>query len=436
MKKFSKQRLYLFLLFFSLLIVFVFIFYNSRSYAGETDRDESSLGWWNIRSVDTMKLSRDLAREKMHDASFDAVISTQVEAAKELGATHVAIGTPYDDEFLPFLERWVKKIREQRLHVWFRGNFAGWEEWFGYKRITREDHKKKLQRFILNNQFLFEDGDLFTSCPECENGGPGDPRMTGDVEGFRKFLIDEYAIAKKSFETIGKKVQANVYSMNGDVALLVMDEQTTQALDGIITIDHYVKSPKRMKEDLTLYTQKSKGRIVIGEFGLPIPDIHGKLSEEQQAKLLYEFFDVFVRDKNVVGVNYWVLTGGSTEILRIDGTKRKGFDALKVFYRPLEAFGYVHDELGESLPDVLIITSHGSTKTDQRGYFRIPILYEGEIATISGNFIQQQTINLVSGEDANTVTVAYVNETFLFKFIKLLRKNFPFFFSRFMENPR
>src|SRR3989304_760988 len=66
---------------------------------------------WPVQAIDTMKYSRDLAREKLNDPSFDAVIDEQVRIIAETGATHVAIATPYDEEFLPFLTRWVSAAR-------------------------------------------------------------------------------------------------------------------------------------------------------------------------------------------------------------------------------------------------------------------------------------------------------------------------------------
>ena len=62
-------------------------------------------GQWTFQSIDTMKYSRDVAREKLYDPSFDAIIDRQVGAIAETGATHVAIAVPYDEEFVPFLER-------------------------------------------------------------------------------------------------------------------------------------------------------------------------------------------------------------------------------------------------------------------------------------------------------------------------------------------
>lgn len=81
--------------------------------------------WWAFQSVDTMKHSRDLAREKLHDDSYDAVIDREVRSIADIGATHVAIATPYDEEFVPYLKRWVSAARKYHLAVWFRGNFSG-----------------------------------------------------------------------------------------------------------------------------------------------------------------------------------------------------------------------------------------------------------------------------------------------------------------------
>jgi hypothetical protein len=88
---------------------------------------------WEVRSVDTMKTSRDLAREKLHDISYDQIIVRDLKLIKDLGANYVAIDTPYDEEFIPYLTRWVKHAREQGLKVWFRGNFGG-GGWFGYQK--------------------------------------------------------------------------------------------------------------------------------------------------------------------------------------------------------------------------------------------------------------------------------------------------------------
>ena len=178
-----------------LVTIFIFVSILGILYLTISDKDISSKldtkkRSWEIKSIDTVKYSRDLAREKLKDSSFDQTIDDQVRLISGTGATHLAVGTPYDKEFLPFLKRWITAARKYNLKVWFRGNLSGWEGWFNYKKISRDEHTKMIQEFILTNGELFENGDVFSACTECENGGPGDPRKTDDVNNFRSFLIE------------------------------------------------------------------------------------------------------------------------------------------------------------------------------------------------------------------------------------------------------
>lgn len=293
---------------------------------------EKKQSLWELRSVDTVKYSRDLTGQMLERPEFDEVIEKQVADIASTGASHIALGSPYDAQYVPFLERWVKIARKHKLKVWFRGNFSGWEKWFNYEKITRDDHKRLLEEFILNNPDLFEDGDIFTSCPECENGGPGDPRQNGDVLGHRQFLIDEYNISLKSFGKINKKVNTGFYSMNYDVAKLIMDKPTTQALGGIVSIDHYVKDPKKVAKDAKEIALTSGGKVVLGEFGAPIPDINGDLSEIQQNQWIEEALKEVKNTPEIIGVNYWVNVGGSTRLWNEDGTRRLAADTIAKFY--------------------------------------------------------------------------------------------------------
>src|SRR5437870_2950182 len=107
---------------------------------------------WTIKSIDTMKYSRDLAQEKLNDPGFDQIINMQISKIKETDATHVAIATPYDEKFLPYLIRWVTVARAYNLKIWYRGNFSGWEGWFGEPRnLSREEHLNLVKNFIKNH---------------------------------------------------------------------------------------------------------------------------------------------------------------------------------------------------------------------------------------------------------------------------------------------
>lgn len=288
---------------------------------------------WQFRSIDTMKYSRDPSREKLIDPTYDVVIDQQVKDIAETGATHVAIATPYDAEFLPMLERWIRAARKYNLKVWFRGNWSGWEGWFDYPKITRAEHIAKTNAFIHQHPDLFQDGDIFSACPECENGGPGDPRMNGDVTGHRKFLIDEYNVTKQAFKDIGKHVASNYDSMNGDVARLIMDKPTTKALDGIVVVDHYVKTPDQLVSDIKQFAEQSGGKIVLGEFGAPIPDINGEMNEKEQALWIKESLQKLRETDELIGVNYWTNVGGSTHLWNNDGTPRKAVEEITNIYQ-------------------------------------------------------------------------------------------------------
>ncbi len=295
---------------------------------------QTQANWWSFRSIDTMKYSRDVAREKLVDAKFRDVIDQQVKDISETGASHVAIATPYDEEFYPFLKAWVDAARKYKLNVWFRGNFSGWEKWFDYPKITRSEHLQKTREFIEKHAELFKDGDVFTACPECENGGPGDPRQNGDVDGHRQFLIDEYLMTSDLFRKQKKQIVTNYNSMNGDVARLIMDKNTAKALGGIVAIDHYVSTPQKLADDIVNISRQSDAKIILGEFGAPIPDINGKLTEEEQAKWINEAMKKLVSLPELEGLNYWVNTGGSTELWDQSGRPRKAVSIISQFYKP------------------------------------------------------------------------------------------------------
>lgn len=332
-----------------------------------------AVSWWDVQSVDTMKYSRDLSREKLNDSSFDAVIAQQMKDIVATGATHVAIATPYDEEFFPLLKRWVAAARKEGLHVWFRGNWSGWEGWFNYPRITRAEHTAKTKQFLSAHADIFEDGDIFSACPECENGGPGDPRTTGDIAGYRSFITSEYAMTKAAFHSMGKDVASNWQSMNADVARVVMDPATTQAMDGLVVIDHYVKDPKQIAADISSIAAASGGKVALGEFGAPIPDIHGKFTEKQQADWLSAVFQGLLRSPSIVGVSYWVNVGGSTQLWNDDLSPRAAVDVLRSYYSPSYVTGKVTGAWGRGVSGARVLSLEDKVvTTDKQGMFALP----------------------------------------------------------------
>ncbi|MCR4325005.1 MAG: hypothetical protein NUV69_04950 [Candidatus Curtissbacteria bacterium] len=289
---------------------------------------------WEIKSIDTMKYSRDLSAEKLNDPTFNNHIDAHIKIIKDTGATHVAIATPYDDRFNSVLRRWVSVARKYDLNIWFRGNFSGWEGWFGEGRnsITRDQHLSMTRSFIKNNADLFKDGDVFSPCPECENGGPGDPRFQTNVADYRKFLIAERNASLEEFKSIDKDITV-LDSMNFDVAKLIMDKETAQAMGNIIVIDHYVESPERLARDIDELHKTTGAKVFLGEFGAPIPDIHGNLTEEEQAQWIEQALNLIRNKQHLIGLNYWVAIGGSTAIYNEELAPKPAAEILKKFFK-------------------------------------------------------------------------------------------------------
>ncbi len=405
-----------------ILAVFVAIILRSCKSSEVESAGDSSRTWWEVQSIDTVKYSRDIAREKANNPSFDSVIEKQVSLIAGTGATHIAIGTPYDSEFLPFFKRWVVTARKYGLKVWFRGNLAGWEGWFGYPKLSKVEHIEKTKEFILSNGELFEDGDIFSSCPECENGALGDPRLTGDVRGYRKFLIEEYKVTNDSFRKVGKNVRSNFIPMNGDVANLVMDKETTKELGGIVVIDHYVANPNELVADIKKIAQKSGGRVVLGEFGAPIPDIHGNFSDLEQSIWIKSSLERLSEVNDLLGVNYWVSFGGSTKLWNDDGAARPAVGALKTYFKPKILTVKIVNQIQKPVEGARIDSGNKSAITNKNGEFSIPYISELTTLTIEKDGYLQKKITI--REASGSITLIKDPENFIFAIEK-------FFFNLF-----
>lgn len=294
---------------------------------------EARNGTWQFASIDTMKQSRDSARDPRITPEF---ISNEIRAIKELGATHVAIATPYDDEFIPVLTEWVTQTRKQGLKVWFRGNFCSFdrqygtenEGWFGYPHEPDETkHHDRIQQFITNYPDLFQKGDIFTPWPEPENV----INFYENPQRYYNFLTTSYQTAQQAFTNIGKRndIQIN-FSMNGDVARRLTPE-VVDTLGNTVVIDHHVDDPQKMgayiQAIIELYGPAVK--VIIGEFGAG-----AEMTELEQALFVEKLLQEIEKfPDNINGVNYWVIRGGPSGLLTEEGFPRRVTEVIKTNYR-------------------------------------------------------------------------------------------------------
>lgn len=332
---------------------------------------------WHYQCIDTMKVSRDSAREFLSKPEYATnFIAKEVAEIKSLGATCIAIDTPYDEEFVPLIEKWVSASRQQGLNIWFRGNFSGWEGWFNYPKLKNgTEHSTRLSQFIMHHPNLFADGDILSPAPEAENGILGNPwRTEASKQQLRDFVWQSSDACQKAIAGINKKVHCGWFSANGDVARDIYNRDVLQKAGAVTVIDHYVSTSSRMGRDLDTYAKKQGLPIMIGEFGAPILDINGPMSESQQAQFVGELFRQFYTHKsNVIGVNYWVLRGGSTSILNDDGTERQVANVIRDYFMPGQITGKVVDGLGRVIKGAVVSTGDGVTQvtTDDKGEYTI-----------------------------------------------------------------
>lgn len=326
--------------------------------------------FFDVVALDTMKFSRDGARNDQVRREIPQLVGQ----AASIHPSHIAIGTPYDDEFIPVARAWVNEIRRHGARVWFRGNFSKWEDWFDYGRFEDpNDHIKLTYDYIVNNPELFADGDIFTPVPEAENGGFGDPRFSPEIkQKFFAFLPQSYESCKQAFVKIRKNVTCGYYSVNGDVAELFTREDV-QKLGNLLVIDHYVKTPKELIDDARALHEATGADIILGEYGAPIPDIHGDLSQEEQAKLIDENLLAIVQARDFIkGINYWTALGGSTQLFDGLTAPRKAAAVVAKYYKPVKVHGTIVDHLGIPVRGARVrIDPFGQTTTDSLGNFTL-----------------------------------------------------------------
>lgn len=348
--------------------------------------------FWQYQCIDTQKTSRDQARAWAKRADLARVIDQQMSLIAAAGANCVVIDTPYDQEFRPVLKAWVAGARARHLRVWFRGSFSAWEGWFDYPQgMTADELMSETQAFITGNPGLFADDDVFSAAPEADSGA---------------LLATESSRAAVGFGAIHKRVITNWAAMNGGLARDTLDQATVKQLDGTVTIDHFVAGPADMGSIVDHFVHRLGARVVVGEWGAPVPDINGTMTPSQQASFVRSLLQqLAARDGSVVGINYWSLSDGSSALA--DGNLRPlpVFDVIRSYYRPAVLVGTVRNGNRPARNAVVTVDGVLKVNTDRNGQFALLVpsgavsvtaaqgrsRYRGEIHVLPG---ASKTVNI------------------------------------------
>ena len=303
----------------------------------------SSPSPWEIKSVSTMKLTKD----RVHNPVGEDKIGKWVDKAADLGVTHVAIETPYDNppglDAVSYTQRWIDTLREAEISVWHRHMFTKLEGIYDAKReVNREGYIDQIEGYILGNEDMFRPGDIFTPHPEIQNGGislvtacHGDVcQFEGDsqqesIRQFNSWVRESTITARSAFERLGLEdtVRVGFFGFDGFVGWghdnpdwspdknPIIEDETLEVV-GEMTIDHYPRTGSQMAEDLDeLQSFYPHVPIMIGELG----DTQGEGGDfiTDSVRGIDYTSDGKPRE-HILGMNYWHIGPEGNEALLIE----------------------------------------------------------------------------------------------------------------------
>jgi hypothetical protein len=298
---------------------------------------------WEIQSVSSMKETKD----RICNMPDHGYIERWVDKAKELGVTHVAVETPYDNpacgDAVSYTKTWVDVIRSRGLKVWHRHMFLAFEGIYDTPKNNSTDYLAKTRDYIKAHRDFFAEGDIFTPAPEPQNGGIGNMTYCAqgvcqfrDIKHFNQWLRDAIDVSNQAFSEIGLggKVKTGYYGFDGFIAWGsnnpdwngILEDTTVQKM-GNITIDHYPELiGQTMKQGLDELQSRYPGvPIIIGEWGSAgSGDVERQVIDSMGA----------CNRPGVVGFNYWHMgMGGNEALINNDFSSRPQFDEVQSFFK-------------------------------------------------------------------------------------------------------
>ncbi|GEM_PF-5755415 len=318
---------------------------------------------WDVQSVDMMKVTQDAMRNPADARHIDA----SMELVNDLGATHVAIETMYDDGGGQFdqigqAQTWVDSIRFADRLVLHRHTDTRYEGFYDQPK-TSMDFRPVIHDYIVNNPTLFAPGDIFVPFPEPQNGGVNglngcaqDVCQYDSVEVFNRTLRDYIDVSNEAFAKIGFNegdIRVGHYGLDGFVVAglnnpdwegkTFLEPETVAALGNVITVDHYPDEGDFIGDDYKkMEAVHPDAKFAVGEFG-PQGHADETVSDEEMVDGYQRALEAFQNDKRIVFVNAWPFIGGDRESVIFYDQATDGFvpgliyDSLRAAFRPQAA---------------------------------------------------------------------------------------------------
>jgi len=226
-----------------------------------------------------------------------------------------------------------------------------------------------------------------------------------DIPAHQAFLVQEYLAVKDLFKKLNKDVKANMFSMNYDIALKVMDPVTTAKLDGVVVIDHYVDTPDTLANDIVALANYSKGKIILGEWGAPIPDIHGNMSEQDQSDWVEKALGRLAYVDQLIGLSYWTNIGGTTSLWNDKIEPKKAVTVLTSYYNPKAITLKIKSDLGLDVKNVKVNLLGKIFTSANNGDILIPAFSKYVSIKIEAPKYHASTVDIAPGTKEKFITI-------------------------------
>jgi hypothetical protein len=307
--------------------------YKRLQAAGQT----SSLR--DLRSVDVMKLTKDVMRGQQSDTEIESIVSA---IADNLHPTHIAISIPMDASAdypnpkpaprtaAAFTQKWADAIHSRHINIIWRGTWSGIE---GIYEFTKRDGADRLPagtaasaptdgnttwlgktyQYIISNPTFFANGDIWAPLPERTEGIFQDetsflPHTAPGIQiNYANFFNNLKTVTESAFASINKSVRTGWTAHNFTEVQSGWLPDSVFTTAGVVSIDHYgsTHTVAEMESDLrAIHAQKHK-QIFLQEWG---DYWNQNLAAPQRTVYLLEMYGMLQRlsDEGILaGFNYW-----------------------------------------------------------------------------------------------------------------------------------
>lgn len=325
---------------------------------------------WTIKSIDIMSRTKDTMRGQVSQANM-ATICTNLAS---LGATHIAIACPLDEDAdypnpqptAGYQDNWIAAIRAAGMNVFHRGAWLEFEGIYDEPQATptgtpskalgvsatvlngtdTSSYLYKTWNYIKTHASRFQAGDIWGPCPEPESQGigAGEEDMFSSYTVMGQWLVDHKTVADDAFEnTLGYDegdIITGMTSINGGTVQEDQINDTYWTQIGRCSIDHYVNI-NRYASDLVAIQANAEVDLYINEIG-PTAGFGGTLADWLRSDYISSLYAAASGNENVKGVNYWQAVSGQDAFENImNHTTFTLYDSSKVIEKYYKNTGRV-----------------------------------------------------------------------------------------------